>query len=125
MEGRGMRVVALDHIVLLTADPERLIAWYRDVLGLRPERLEQWRRGEVPFASLRVSESSIIDVLAGDRTGSNVEHLALVVDDADLAALAAEHGVDGPRSLFGARGQGRGIYLRDPDGNGVELRSYP
>lgn len=119
-----MRVVALDHIVLVTADPERLIAWYREHLDLAPERLEQWRAGEVPFASLRVSETTILDVLAGERTGENVNHLALVVEDADLEALAAEHGVAGPTELFGARGQGRGIYLQDPDGNGVELRAY-
>lgn len=118
-----MRVTGLDHVVLVSPDPERLIAWYVDVLGLEPLRLPQWRAGEVPFASLRVSPSTIIDVQAGERTGTNVEHLALVVD-ADLDALAAEHGVPGPRSLFGARGQGRGIYLRDPDGTGVELRTY-
>jgi glyoxylase I family protein len=118
-----MRVTGLDHIVLVTPDAERLIAWYRDVLGLQPERLEQWRAGEVPFASLRVSDTTIIDVLPGDRTGANVEHFALVVD-ADLDAVAAEHGVPGPTELFGARGTGRGIYLRDPDGTGVELRTY-
>ncbi|MDT7707337.1 MAG: hypothetical protein QOG20_2944 [Pseudonocardiales bacterium] len=118
-----MRVVGLDHIVLVTPDAERLIAWYRDVLGLEPERLEPWRTGDVPFASLRVSAGTIIDVLPGERSGTNMEHVALVVD-ADLDALAAEHGVAGPKDLFGARGQGRGIYLRDPDGNGVELRSY-
>jgi glyoxylase I family protein len=119
-----MRVTGLDHIVLVTPDPERLIAWYRDVLGLPTERLEQWRAGEVPFASLRVDEGTIIDVLPGERTGRNVDHLALVVEDADLDALAAEYGVAGPKELFGARGQGRGIYLRDPDGTGVELRAY-
>jgi glyoxylase I family protein len=118
-----MRVAGLDHIVLVTPDADRLIAWYREVLGLAPERLEQWRRGEVPFASLRVSADTIIDVLAGERSGTNMEHMALVVD-ADLDALAAEHGVAPPKDLFGARGQGRGIYLRDPDGNGVELRTY-
>jgi glyoxylase I family protein len=118
-----VRVTGLDHIVLVTSDPERLISWYRDVLGLEPERLEQWRAGEVPFASLRVDAGTIIDVLRGERTGSNVDHVAFVVD-ADLEALAAEHGVPGPKQLFGARGQGRGIYLRDPDGTGVELRSY-
>jgi catechol 2,3-dioxygenase-like lactoylglutathione lyase family enzyme len=122
-----VRIEALDHIVLVTPEPERLIDWYRTVLGLRPERLEQWRRGEVPFASLRVSPTTIIDVLRGERTGTNLEHTAFVVDldDAGLTALAAGHGVAGPKDLFGARGQGRGIYLRDPDGNGVELRSYP
>ncbi|MFR9803388.1 VOC family protein [Pseudonocardia sp. RS010] len=120
-----MRVEELDHVVLVTADPERLIAWYRETLGLGTERLEQWRRGEVPFASLRVSPGTIIDVQHGERTGTNVDHLALVVSGADLDALAAEHGVAGPKELFGARGRGRGIYLTDPDGNGVELRAYP
>lgn len=118
-----MRVVGLDHIVLVTPDAEGLIAWYRDTLGLDVERLEAWRRGEVPFASLRVSSDTIIDVVAGERTGENLAHFALVVDD-DLDALAAAHGVAGPTELSGARGQGRGIYLTDPDGNGVELRTY-
>jgi catechol 2,3-dioxygenase-like lactoylglutathione lyase family enzyme len=121
-----VRATGLDHIVLVTPDAERLIAWYRELLGLEPERLEQWRRGEVPFASLRVDETTIIDVLTGERSGCNVDHMAFVVDvdAAALAALAEEHGVDGPRELFGAQGQGRGVYLRDPDGNGVELRTY-
>lgn len=121
-----MRVLGLDHIVLVSPDPERLIAWYVDVLGLGTERLAQWRRGEVPFASLRVDATTIVDVQRGERSGVNVDHLALVVDAgvADLAALARAHGVPGPRSLFGARGQGHGVYLRDPDGNGVELRTY-
>lgn len=119
-----MRVDGLDHIVLVTEDPEGLIAWYRETLGLAPERLEEWRRGEVPFASLRVSAGTIIDVQRGERTGTNVGHFALVVTGTDLDALAAEHGVAGPKDLFGARGQGRGIYLTDPDGNGVELRTY-
>lgn len=119
-----MRVLGLDHIVLVSDDPERLIAWYSEVLGLEPVRLAEWRRGEVPFASLRVSADTIIDVQRGERSGTNVDHVALVVD-ADLAALAEEHGVAGPKDLFGARGVGRGIYLRDPDGTGVELRTYP
>ena len=27
--------------------------------------------------------------------------------------------------LFGARGTGTGLYVKDPDGNTVELRTYP
>ncbi|GAA1832017.1 VOC family protein [Pseudonocardia ailaonensis] len=119
-----MQVTGLDHIVLVSADPERLIAWYRETLGLEPVRLEEWRRDEVPFASLRVSDSTIIDVQRGERTGENMNHVALVVTGVDLEALAEQHHAPAPTSLFGARGQGRGIYLRDPDGNGVELRTY-
>lgn len=120
-------MVEPDHIVLVSPDPERLVAWYRDELGLQPERLDEWRRGEVLFASLRVSPSFIIDVFEGERTGTNCDHLALVVAEADLDALAASGRFSvqmGPADLFGARGTGRGLYISDPDGNRVELRTY-
>jgi catechol 2,3-dioxygenase-like lactoylglutathione lyase family enzyme len=122
-----MRVTGVDHYVLVAPDVEALIAWYRDELGLRPERLDEWRRGEVPFASLRVSESTLIDVFTGDRTGVNMDHVALVVEGVDLDELAASGRFDvemGPADLFGARGTGRGLYIRDPAGNRVELRTY-
>ncbi len=122
-----MRVTGIDHYVLVSPDPERLIAWYRDELGLAPERLDAWRRGEVPFASLRISDRSIIDVFGGDRSGTNVDHVALTVEGVDLDELAASGRFEidmGPADLFGARGTGRGVYLRDPDGNRVELRTY-
>jgi catechol 2,3-dioxygenase-like lactoylglutathione lyase family enzyme len=123
-----MRVNAADHIVLVSPDPERLVVWYRDHLGVEPERLDQWRRGEVPFVSLRVSATFLIDITRGERTGTNLDHFALAVEDVDLDALAASGSIPvemGPADLFGARGTGRGVYLRDPDGNRVELRTYP
>ncbi|HET7488682.1 MAG TPA: VOC family protein [Acidimicrobiales bacterium] len=122
-----MRLVGPDHVVLVSADPERLVAWYRDRLGAQPERLDAWRSGEVPFVSLRVGPDFLIDVTQGERTGTNVDHVALVVDGVDLDELAAsgQFAVDmGPADLFGARGVGRGLYTRDPDGNRVELRTY-
>ncbi len=123
-----MRVSAIDHVVLTVADVERSLRWYHEVLGLEVLRLEPWRRGEVPFVSLRVAASSLIDLMAGTRSGTNVDHVALVVDDVDLEELAASGRVEvemGPADLFGARGVGRGLYIRDPDGNRVELRTYP
>lgn len=122
-----MRITGVDHYVLVAPDVEALIAWYRDELGLQPERLEEWRRGEVLFASLRVNDSTLIDVFTGERDGVNVDHVALVVEDVDLDELAASGRFDvdmGPMDLFGARGTGRGIYIRDPAGNRVELRTY-
>ena len=124
---RPMRVTGVDHYVLVVPDVEVIIAWYRDELGLQPERLEEWRRGEVLFASLRVSDSTLIDVFTGDRTGVNMDHVALVVEDVDLDELAASGRFEvemGPADLFGARGTGRGLYIRDPAGNRVELRTY-
>jgi glyoxylase I family protein len=123
-----MRVVAPDHIVLRSPDPEPLLEWYRDVLGLEVLRLDEWRSGDVPFVSLRVSATFLIDIMRAERSGTNVDHVALVVDDVDLDRLAASGSltvVFGPADLFGAQGTGRGLYIEDPDGNRVELRSHP
>jgi catechol 2,3-dioxygenase-like lactoylglutathione lyase family enzyme len=121
-----MRITGIDHIVLNVADVERSTAWYRDVLGLEPLRLEEWRAGEVPFVSVRMSPTTILDLFQSDRTGENVNHFALVVEEADLQQLLDDGTItgDGPHRLFGARGTGTSVYIKDPDGNTVELRTY-
>ena len=135
-----MRVTGLDHVVLRVGDPMEVLAWYRDVLGLAPERVEQFEAGEVPFPSVRVDERTVIDLLpaGGDAVGggavpaaaageTNMDHLCLVVEGVDLEALAADPRFDvvgGPARLWGAQGHAVGVYVRDPAGNVVELRSY-
>jgi catechol 2,3-dioxygenase-like lactoylglutathione lyase family enzyme len=121
-----MRITGIDHIVINVADVERSIAWYRDVLGLEPVRLEEWRAGEVLFPSVRMSPTTILDLFQTDRTGENVNHFALLVEDADLQQLLDDGRItgDGPHQLFGAQGTGSGVYIKDPDGNTVELRTY-
>ena len=121
----------MDHIVLVVADVERSVAWYRDVLGLEALRLEEWRDGKVLFPSLRVDEGTIIDVIAGERDPSvqgNVDHFCLVVDPtADLEAVrdgGTFDVIEGPVTRWGARGDATSLYVRDPDGNVVELRAY-
>lgn len=123
-----LRATGIDHVVLKVADGERSVAWYRDRLGMEPVRLDEWRRGEVPFVSVRMAPGTIIDLLEveGGPQGENVDHVCLTVDARRLDDLA-EAGFDvewGPVSLFGARGQGLGLYVRDPDGHRVELRHY-
>ncbi len=123
----SIHVTDLDHIVINVADVERSLAWYRDVLGLIPIRVDEWQRGEIFFPSVRVSASTIIDLLAVERSGENVNHFCLVVEAADFDALAASgqfEVVDGPDIRYGARGDGTSLYVRDPDGNTVELRYY-
>ena len=123
-----LRVVGLDHVVLNVADVERSLAFYCGELGLAPERVDEWRRGEILFPSVRVDARTIIDLLAVPRTGENADHLCLVVEPIDLDALKASGRfdvVDGPATRFGARGNGTSLYVQDPDGNTVELRYYP
>jgi catechol 2,3-dioxygenase-like lactoylglutathione lyase family enzyme len=123
----AVRVTGLDHLVLDVADTERSLAFYVGELGLEGVRIDEWRRGEVFFASVRVDAGTIIDLLETPPTGRNVDHLCLVVEEQDLQALADSgrfEVVDGPDRRFGARGDGTSLYVRDPDGNVVELRHY-
>jgi len=127
MSRSEIRVVDVDHVVLNVADVERSLAFYCGELGLAPVRVEEWRRGEVPFPSARVTAATIIDLFATPRTGVNADHLCLVVEPMDLDALAVSGRftvVDGPGRRFGARGDGTSLYILDPDGNTVELRYY-
>jgi catechol 2,3-dioxygenase-like lactoylglutathione lyase family enzyme len=125
---KRIRVVGLDHIVLTTPDTDAMLDFYCNVLGLEGVRVDQWRRGEVPFPSLRVDDTTLIDLMSGDRSGINLDHFCLVIEPTDLDELAAEGGLDVARGpldgLFGAQGHTSSLYVYDPDGNLVELRSY-
>jgi catechol 2,3-dioxygenase-like lactoylglutathione lyase family enzyme len=121
---------ALDHLVLVVSDVERSLAWYARHAGLAGVRLDEWRAGDAPFPSLRVDESTIIDLIPGLVAGEapgHLDHICLVVDSrADLDALAHDPELEvvdsGPR--FGARGVAESIYVHDPDGLLVEFRTY-
>lgn len=127
-----MRVIAFDHLVLNVADIERSLAFYTGPLGLEPVRVAEWRAGEAPFPSVRVSPTTIIDLVEtapGERpAGANVDHICLVVEPLDWQQVV-DSGVftvlEGPGERYGARGTAVSLYVRDPDGNTVELRWYP
>ncbi|MGI5133929.1 MULTISPECIES: VOC family protein [unclassified Streptomyces] len=126
-----MRVIGFDHLVLNVADMERSLAFYTGHLGLQPVRVGEWRAGKAPFPSVRVSPTTIIDLVeapAERPEGSNVDHICLVVEPLDWQQVI-DSGVftvvDGPGERFGAQGIAVSLYVQDPDGNTVELRWYP
>ncbi|MDQ2724315.1 MAG: VOC family protein [Actinomycetota bacterium] len=122
-----MTVVDLDHVVINTGDVGASLAWWCGLLGLAPVRVDDWRAGRAPFPSVRINEGTIIDLLAGRPSGTNMDHLCVVVTGTELDRLAAS-GVfdvlDGPAPRFGARGEGAALYVRAPEGTTVELRTY-
>ena len=123
----SIQVSALDHIVLRCADVERTLAWYTEVLGLAPVRLDEWRRGEAPFPSVRINDGTIIDLIGGPAVDGRLDHFCVVIEPVDLAAVARSgrfEVLDGPDTRYGARGNGTSLYVRDPDGATVELRHY-
>jgi extradiol dioxygenase family protein len=129
----------MDHIVLNVEDVETMIAFYREILLLPTERLEEYRAGDVPFPSLRLNPDTIIDLfpktlwsknaLLGQNR-ENLNHFCVAVAKSDWDTLinrlqegkiAVERG---PVTLWGACGMGTTIYFRDPETNLIEVRYY-
>lgn len=133
----SMKITALDHIVLNVADIDRSLEFYIAVLGLKGERLDEFKSGKVGFPSVRINESTIIDLFpakgnapSGEKNNGNLNHFCLVVDRSDFAAALEElkrHQIalrQGPVSRWGARGRATSVYFLDPDGNEIEIRAY-
>ncbi|AKK30684.1 VOC family protein [Mycobacterium sp. EPa45] len=134
----------LDHVVLWTENPAAAMDFYTRVVGLEPVRFDEFRSGDAPFPSVRVSQDSIIDLLPMDRAadtetqtrvadsaGHRVNHVCLAMTKFEYDALDQRlqaEGIDTSARLaptFGARGWGpEGMYFPDPDGNVVEARYY-
>jgi catechol 2,3-dioxygenase-like lactoylglutathione lyase family enzyme len=123
-----LRVKALDHLVFNVEDVERSLDFYTGLLGLEPVRVTEWRAGQAPFPSVRVSPETIIDLVHHPRGTSNVDHICITVEPLDWAAVIDSGTftvLEGPVQRFGARGVATSIYVQDPDCNTVELRWYP
>lgn len=132
-----IRIRQLDHIVLRVRDLQAMLRFYTGVLGCTLER----SRDDLGLYHLRAG-ASLIDLVTLDgklgrmggaapgAEGHNLDHFCLQVDAFDPDALAAwlrDRGVaPGESGLrYGAEGEGPSIYLRDPEGNGVELKGPP
>ncbi len=130
----AVEIRGLDHVVLRVTDLERSLRFYCDVLCCVPERTIE----KLGLYQLRAG-SALIDLVPVDsplgrlggpppgETGRNVDHVALALRRFDEAALRRhleKHGVE-PGEVaerYGAEGMGPSMYLRDPDGNVIELK---
>ena len=124
----------IDHVVLRVADVSRALAFYQGVLGCMLER----HQDNIGLWQLRAGSALIdlvsIDGVAGRRGGAgpgregrNVDHIAIAIRPFEAAALRAHlaaHGVavEGEAAdNYGATGDSPALYIRDPDGNMIEL----
>ena len=119
--------VRIGHVHLKVADLERALGFYRDVLGFE---LTQRYGTDAAFVAaggyhhhigLNVWESRGGSPPAGGTTG--LYHLAILYPTRATLADALRRVVEAGIPLDGASDHGvsEALYLRDPDGNGVEL----
>ena len=131
-----VKITEMDHIVLRNKDVEESLRFYTEVLGMKAERVEQWRAGEVRFPSARINADTIIDFFGagqepiGKDGAKNQDHFCMVIEPTDMEELKAKFeamGVEiqaGPGKRWGSHGDGISLYVYDPDDNVVELRHY-
>jgi catechol 2,3-dioxygenase-like lactoylglutathione lyase family enzyme len=122
-----MQVIGFDHVVLLCRDVEASLAYYCGVLGLQGQDVDAWRAGEAGFPSVRVSDTTIIDLMPGEPDGRNADHICLVIEPTDLHELSTRkelNPVKGPVERGGATGLGWSLYVVDPDLHLIELKQY-
>ena len=126
----------IDHIELLTAQPERAVAFYKEILGFRererqripgtpsgPLELVYLELGGTTLEVMCYPEAKAIPARAVEQR-LGWQCLALEVEDMD-AALAALN-AKGVATAWGPmkRPDYARAEIRDPDGNPIELRQW-
>jgi catechol 2,3-dioxygenase-like lactoylglutathione lyase family enzyme len=120
----------LDHLVLTVADIDRTVAFYRDVLGMRPVVFGGGRTA-LAFGRSKINlhpAGHEFEPKAASPAPGSADLCLITRDPLDVVtAELREHGVaveEGPVERTGATGTIRSVYVRDPDGNLVELSNY-
>ncbi|MBA2672398.1 VOC family protein [Ramlibacter sp.] len=125
-----MKLAGLDHVVLTVRDMRRTIDFYCGVLGMRHEvfeghydslhfgsqkiNLHPYRGEYLPHADITVPGSGDFCFVCEGPIGDVVAELHRIGHPIEL----------GPVPQTGARGAMQSVYIRDPDGNLLEIASY-
>lgn len=125
-----LRITGIDHLVLTVADVERTIAFYQRVLGMQPVDFGEGRRA-LAFGSSKINLHEVGRELLPRATQPTPGSADLclvtelpqsrVLDHLAVCGIPVE---EGPVPRTGARGPITSTYLRDPDGNLIEISTY-
>jgi glyoxylase I family protein len=131
-----LSIKAIDHLVLRTDKRAEMLNFYCNVLGCSIEReteqslgLTQLRAGNALIDIVDVdSELGRIGGEAPTKTANNLDHFCLQLNSIskdELIKHFKQHNITLPKfeRRYGAQGFGESVYIQDPQGNTVELRS--
>ena len=128
----GLGVTGLDHLVITCRDVEATADWYGRVLGMARERFGPHGRVALRFGSqkinLRPASATQEAWFSGVAAAPGTQDLCFLAGEpADTLAHLRACGVAvevGPAPKDGALGPITSVYVRDPDGNLVEIACY-
>ena len=117
----------IGHVHLTVSDLERAVAFYRDVLGF--EVTAHYGRDAVFLSAGGYHHHIGLNTWAGRGAPApapgttGLYHFAILLPDRRALANAVRRVIDHGVALEGASDHGvsEAVYLRDPDGNGIEL----
>ncbi len=128
MAEKTFTVKRCDHIVLTVADKEKSVDFYSKALGMRLEVFGQDRVALVyGTGKINLHEAKGAPILPRAKTPTpGAADLCFIVDTPVETVISAlkEKGVAielGPVERTGAFSKLRSVYVRDPDGNLIEL----
>jgi len=120
----------IDHIVLNCLDPERTIAWYQKVLGMKVESYDGSRTALVfGKQKFNVRRTQTVDWKTSDVDAPGSLDLCFITKSPPDVVLGHFRrcgvvGISGPVERSGALGRIVSVYCSDPDGNLIEVASY-
>ncbi len=129
-ENPRVRLGGLDHLVLTVTDIDRTCKFYEHVLGMKPVVFDDNRRA-LTFGSQKINLHEVgreFEPKAAAPTPGSADLCFLtrtplkeVIEHLRASGVPVE---EGPVRRTGARGPIESIYLRDPDGNLLEISNY-
>ena len=122
-----MRIDALDHLVLTVTDVEASLAFYSRVLGMEIVTFGEGRKA-IAFGAQKINlhqaglefEPKAAQPLPGSADFCLLTQVPMTRVLEHLAASAVAV-VQGPVRRTGATGPLLSVYIRDPDGNLIEI----
>ena len=125
-----MNITALDHLVLTVADIPRSVDFYTRVLGMEEITFGEGRKA-LRFGQQKINLHPLgAEVLPNAARATAGSADLCLLTDTPLPQVLAElktHGIEaisGIVSRTGAVGTIESVYLRDPDGNLLEISRY-